>query len=467
MANHNEVLLELGQNLDDIFIDGEGNHGDGPSVTQVKSSAIESEGSPAESPREARVRRAIEEAKKNFEPVREDDSWFLSQELMGILGAHISQSHQSLDDVWQDSDRVQLEAPALDHFLRTQLQTDKRASHKLDWSLTALYGNNCPRAALTLATAFLRNTTEWSTHLSTWYQAEASSGDISRWEIAGPGEAGHGKGQKAKSKEVQFSYAKEALDVALRSATKLLSSDPASADHDIARNLALRIASRVLPQLPHDGLREAIWDGSEERSDGWKSVHWTNTPGITLSMGNLCSQLGHWRAATLAYAMYIGLRGPVRIVSRCTAIALAQLAASTEANASSPSEARKACIILARAFAASYIGSTRPVQRAAAIQEVREGKLLPLEFLSPSYSSLEKGEGSKIDGEAVLRALLSCDLMHPESAIALVRCGPARNTAMDQCVRRLEHFLSGTDDVAIAAEDDDDGGVQIRSVRTL
>ncbi|KAE8258280.1 hypothetical protein A4X13_0g1784 [Tilletia indica] len=445
-------LFQLTQHVDNIFID---NNQDG-----------DGQGDPApasedqvEAPREARIRRAIEQAKKNFEPVREDDSWFLSQELVALLGAHVSQSHQATEDLWIDSKQIQLENQSLYNFLRKQLQIDKRASHKLDWSLSALYANSCPRAALTLATALLRTTTEWSTHLSD-LDTPVPSTDLSTWALPSVDESQSGtKAKKARSKEVQFSFPKEASDVVLHGATKILASDSSSFNQDEARKLALRIASRLLPQLPHDGLREAIWDGSEERPDGWKAVHWTNTPGITLSMGHLCSRLKHWRAATLAYAMYVGLRGPVRIVSRCTAIALSHLA--TSYSSSTLPEARQACITLAQVFAGSYIGATQRHQRLSAIQEVREGRVIPLEFLPTSTSIDER------DGQDVLRALLSSELMHPESAIALVRCGPARNTTLGACVKRLDLFLSGTGEVIGAAEDEDDGAVQIRSVRTL
>ncbi|KAK0526588.1 hypothetical protein OC835_005238 [Tilletia horrida] len=428
-----------------------------------------------ETPREARVRRAIEAAKRSFVPVREDNSWFLSAELRALLDVRIVQpppppasstgiKDDEDEDEWTDCEQVQIEHGSLDDFLIAQLRVDKRASNKLDWSLSALYGNDCTRAALTLALALLR-TCHWDITLAALHSlpstSSSSSADLSTWTLPpAPIEndlmstARKGKGRAA-TLEPAFGFGKEALDVAIRSISRLLHLQDASAQ---LRPLALLLASRALQQLPHEGLRESVWDGEREIEGGWQTVHWTNTPGLSLSLGHLCAQLEHWRAATSAYALYIGTRGPLRIPSRHLALSLAHLALTTPAE----EEARKACTLLARAFAASYISATPAgAARQDAIADIAQSQLF-------TPQAQEDGHGRGDEGRQDPEAHTFVPLLPPEAAVALLRCGPARKGALTlvECASRLGKLLSGSADGADEVMEEDER-VQIRSVRTL
>ncbi|KAK0517888.1 hypothetical protein OC834_007940 [Tilletia horrida] len=114
----------------------------------------------------------------------------------------------------------------------------KRASNKLDWSLSALYGNDCTRAALTLALALLR-TCHWDITLAAPHSLPSTSSsfsaDLSTWTLPPvPIEndlmstARKGKGRAA-TLEPAFGFGKEALDVAIRSISQLLHLQDASA----------------------------------------------------------------------------------------------------------------------------------------------------------------------------------------------------------------------------------------------
>ncbi|KAK0557097.1 hypothetical protein OC846_000744 [Tilletia horrida] len=433
----------------------------------------------AESSKQARVRRAVEQAKREFEPVREDHSWFITQELLQLLHVQLEQQpYEDAEDQWQDGPVVQIVSKQLDDYIHRQFTEDKRASHKLDWTLSALYANGCLKAALTLAIALLR-TVDWSSNIATFTTPNPSS-DLTTWPIpTDPGtdstinhtEDKTSKKGKERIKSNLFAYDKEAHDVALRCLIKLLPRLCGEYDRqtDEVTRLAWLIACQSSRLAAQEGLREGVWDGSHEVSEGWKKVHWTNTPGLALSLGDLCSQLKHWRGAASAYALYIGTRGPLRIAARSTARALAQLAATVPEDSQSTTSAQKTAITsLSQAFASAYIGATPPQNRPVAIQEVKAGQLLPISDLPESPNSEAVDESSKEateSDEMVLRDLIQADVLAPESVIALIRCGPTKRTSMAQCVQRLAHFLSGSGTDGL--EDEDDGQIQIRSVRTL
>ncbi|KAL9940676.1 hypothetical protein V8E36_000164 [Tilletia maclaganii] len=473
--------------------------------------APEAEADAGLTPRELRMRRAIEHAKASYIPIQEDHSWFIPPTLISLLGkgASISQSAtgEAEDDQWTDAANIHIDNHSLESFIASFLHADKRSIHKLDWTLSALYAHNCTRAALTLALALLR-TSGWA--LNTQALDAVSSLSELVEQSSSAASTTSSKSSKQRAKETIFVFEKEALDVALRCCTQLLHShdDDESQIPSLARLLALR----GLRYLPHDGLRSAVWDGDEEITGGWQRVSWTNTPGIALSVGHLCVKLRQWRAATIAYALYIGTRGPLRAASRSIATALANYALTLPSVSSSSVpqkiiDTRSAHVELAYAFAASYIGASTPAdRRKAAIQEVKDGHIIPIELLpgvrpnaaSTSASSIatavghialveapitvDDGRSAQATLDLLLDAFRAADSCHaspsstsvplplpPEAVIALVRCGPARKTSLVHCIRRLSLYLHG-DGAGGGKEDDDDdvdGRVQVRSVRTL
>jgi hypothetical protein len=210
----------------------------------------------SETPREKRIRLALEEARRTYKAHVDQDTWFYSGEITSLLQDHASSS-------------TLLPRPkrrALEQAVRQRLALDPRGGLKLEWTLTHLYTTSEYVKALRLCHAAL--TVHGIPTEPVDLQADGPS-PLLRHQLPREGEPVKKKGRgKAKGNgqsdqaESNLSH-KEILDTALRSITKILRGRGGSTSDDaellgFGRRLVIVAAHEATNAISEMGFDEEL-----------------------------------------------------------------------------------------------------------------------------------------------------------------------------------------------------------------
>lgn len=195
----------------------------------------------SETPREKRIRLALEEARRTYKAHIDEDTWFYSGEITSLL-----QNNESPSTLLPRPQRR-----ALEQAVRQRMAQDPRGGVKLEWTLSHLYTTSEFIKAVRFCHAAL------NVHgIKT--EPIALQGDgpspLLRFRIPQEDERtkkkgkGKAKGGQADQAESNLSY-REVLDIALRSITKLLKRKNRQFSEDAE---LLGLARRLVVFTAHD-----------------------------------------------------------------------------------------------------------------------------------------------------------------------------------------------------------------------
>ncbi|KDN41780.1 hypothetical protein K437DRAFT_170306 [Tilletiaria anomala UBC 951] len=450
-------MAEIDDLLFSVQFDDDDNESNGVADVGTSSSASVT----AESAREGRIRRALEEAKRTYTAQIDSDAWYREERVQ-----------KCLDEVESIKDAAENEA--LTRAVRHALETDKRSAAKLEWTLSHLYATARYLQALSLALACLKA-----------YQIDVSP--LARSQLQSkPGSLLHfpsasglrerlisrGRGKSANKHAnclLSQMASREVLDTAIRSICKLFGGDSDDANREALSNLGRRLVVLVVKESLLN-----LTTSSEERFkpliDGMafqreaQNIHWTAHSGSIVSAADLCLAMGHLSDAIEAYSIALASRGSQARLYKCVVFALSRLKGG---------DVRAQRCLAKACAAAALISCTTSKHRLALATELEayfDGALQS----DDANTEVDSGEPDIHEDAALIMRCHAGGCLTLLSLVALVHGALSKRAggAADLAVKFDDFFARAKADVESASagdepDEDTKESRTFRSVRTL